>query len=175
MRLKLPLTPEQEREVAEAARRGAIIIFPTDTVYGIGSGDPNAAARIYEIKGRPENKPLPVLHASKESAKQGVDWTPLAERLSAHWPGALTLVLRRGAGTVGVRVPNHPALQRLLEAGPWISTSANLSGQPASRTVVTLPGVDYVLDGGETGGVESTVVDATGEAPVILRQGAIKL
>lgn len=179
-KLKLPLSAPQSREVADAARAGKLIIFPTDTVYGVGSAHESAEEKIYQVKGRPLSKALPILHANLESVKRSEAlWTPLADDLAKQfWPGALTLVLKKSSGgTVAVRVPDHPGLQELiaLTGRPWLSTSANLSGKPAVRDVIELPGVDYVLDGGRTRGTESTVVDATGERPVILRQGAITL
>lgn len=178
-KLKLPLTPAQKSEVADAARAGRIIVFPTDTVYGVGSAHASAERKIYELKGRPANKALPILHANLESVKNsGVKWTALAQQLAEKfWPGALTMVLQQGGHTVAVRIPNHEGLLELiaLTGRPWLSTSANVSGQPASRDVVDLPGADIVIDGGRTLGTESTIVDAMGDRPVILRQGAVTL
>lgn len=178
-KLKLPLSATEMSEVADAARSGKIIIFPTDTVYGVGSAHESAEEKIYLLKGRPLSKALPILHANLESVKNsGVVWTPLAEELAQKfWPGALTMVLKKGGGTQAVRIPDHAQLRELiaLTGRPWLSTSANLSGKPAVRDVIELPGADYVLDGGRTRGTESTVVDVMGGKPVILRQGAIAL
>jgi L-threonylcarbamoyladenylate synthase len=183
----------------EAARLGAAakscksVAFPTDTVYGVGStGLVKAAARrIYQIKGRPTLKPLPILVESVQAAKKWVEWTPAAELLArAFWPGALTLILKPTAEgrlltfaeyqTVAIRVPAHDALKEIIAASgvPWVSTSANVSGSPAltdgEAVVKQFTGlVDYIVDGGAAPGVESTIADAT-QVPVrVLREGAI--
>jgi L-threonylcarbamoyladenylate synthase len=182
------------KRIAQAAKNSKIIAFPTDTVYGLGStGLVKAAARrIYQIKERPTLKPLPILVHSTEAAKKWVEWTPAADRLAkAFWPGALTLVLRPSDEgriltfaeyqTVAIRVPNHPLLLELIgQSGvPWVSTSANLSGSPAlsdgAEVARQFDGlVDYVIDGGRAGGVESTLVDASTLPVRVLRQGALK-
>ncbi|MHB2026354.1 MAG: L-threonylcarbamoyladenylate synthase [Elusimicrobiota bacterium] len=185
---------ETLEDIAKAAKSCKIIAFPTDTVYGLGSTGLIKAAgrRIYQIKGRPAVKPLPVFVKSAEAAKRWVEWTPLAEALAKKfWPGALTLVLRPTKEgrlltfpeyqTVAVRAPNHPLLLRLLELSdvPWASTSANISGSPAlvdgEAVAAQFDGiVDYVLCAEKTPGIESTIVDSTGAAPRITRQGAIE-
>ena len=190
---KADLTDEQIKAVGAAVRGAKILAFPTDTVYGLGStGVIKAAARrIYQIKERPNIKPLPVFVHSAEAAKKYVEWTPVAEDLAKkHWPGALTLVLKPTAEgrlltfaeyqTVAVRVPNHPLLLKLIEASgvPWVQTSANRSGQPSiddgAQVVEQFQSaVDIIIDGGKTPGGESTIVDATGAAPRVIRQGAI--
>jgi L-threonylcarbamoyladenylate synthase len=187
------LAPEDASRVAAAAKSCKIIAFPTDTVYGLGSTGliKAAARRIYQIKGRPSLKPLPVLVESAQAAKKWVEWTPAAELLArAFWPGALTLVLKPTAEgrlltfaeyqTVAIRVPNLPVLQSLIGASgvPWVSTSANLSGSPSltdgDAVVRQFTGiVDYIVDGGSAPGVESSLVDAT-QVPVrVLREGMI--
>ncbi|MEW6142980.1 MAG: L-threonylcarbamoyladenylate synthase [Chloroflexota bacterium] len=175
-------------------RRGGIVVFPTDTVYGLGADPRNekAVVRIYEIKGRPSGMALPLLASGIRQASATVDMTVLGRRLARRfWPGALTLVLHRAPGfpcyvsadkdTVAVRVPRHSvpvALARGLGV-PVIGTSANLSGWPSARTadeaIRQLAGlVDVIIDRGPCrGGIESTVVDATGDRPVIMRLGAI--
>jgi len=174
--------------------RGGVIVFPTDTVYGLGA-DPRsekAVGRIYEIKGRPAGMALPLLACGIRQASAVAVMTDLGRRLAkSFWPGALTLVLPRASGfpgyvsagrdTVAVRVPRHripAALARGLGV-PVIGTSANLSGQPSARTadeaIRQLAGlVDGIIDLGPCpGGIESTVVDATGDRPVVLRRGAV--
>jgi len=184
-----------ERGVA-VLKQGGVIAFPTDTVYGLGSMiDRDAVQRIYEVKGRPANLALPLLIADITQLDRLVIVVPeAARRLAARfWPGALTLVLLKsdnvpdyvtsGAKTVAVRIPAHPvpvALAATLNA-PVTATSANISGQPAALTAAEVRrqlgnSVDLIIEGGPVaGGTESTIVDMTGELPVILRQGAIKL
>lgn len=183
------------RQAAELLRAGRLVAFPTETVYGLGAHalDEAAVRRIYEAKGRPPVNPLIVHVADVDGARAlARSWNETAEKLAARfWPGPLTLVLRKravvpdvvtaGQGTVGVRVPAHPVAHELLvEAGiPIAAPSANLSTQVSPTTaqhVVRGLGarVDLVLDGGPTTvGIESTVVDVTGDPPRILRPGMI--
>jgi L-threonylcarbamoyladenylate synthase len=182
----------------EAARRlqnGGLVAFPTDTLYGLAAvaSQERAVERLFEGKGRPRDRPLPILLASA-AAVDGVaaEVSPAARCLmETFWPGGLTLVLRRhpgfrslalaGGDTVAVRVPAHPiALELLRRVGePLTGTSANLSGHPAPRTAEEvreqLGGrVDLIVDGGPCpGGVESTVVDCTVDPPRVLREGAV--
>lgn len=153
---------------------------------------PGAVERVFRLKRRSPTQPLPLLLADREQIEMAVaSVPPLATRLmDAFWPGALTLVLPRsplvpasvcgGGQGVGVRVPDHP-VPRALARGlgvPIVGTSANISGQPSPRTAAEVreqlgEGVDFIIDGGPCpGGVESTVVDLTGE-PRLLREGAI--
>ncbi len=188
---KLP--EESIQTLAAAAKACRIIIFPTDTVYGVGSTGLIKAAsrRIYQIKARPSVKPLPVLVWSVEEAKKWVQWTEQADKLSKKfWPGALTLVLKPTQQgkiltfpeyqTVAIRVPNHPLLNEIIKASgaPWVSTSANISGSPAlskgEDVISTFRGVvDYIVAAGNTPGGESSVIDATGKTIRILREGKI--
>lgn len=180
---------------AEALRRGGLVAFPTETVYGLGVNALDAAAvgRVFAAKGRPSDNPLIVHVATRDSLRPIVASLPKdAERLMERfWPGPLTLVLPRsqavpdavtcGLATVAVRMPDHPvALALILLAGvPVAAPSANLSGRPsptrAEHVVEDLSGrIDFILDGGETGlGLESTVLDLTVDPPVILRPGGI--
>lgn len=186
---------EQVQQAIDILKRGGIVTFPTDTVYGLGASavDEEAVARVYEAKKRPRHLALPLLlaHISQiESAAQSVPeiaWC-LAERFL---PGGLTLVLYKatwvsnlltgGGDKVALRVPNHPvpiALVRGLGA-PITGTSANISGSSSLLTAEEVRQqmghrVDLVIDGGRCpGGAESTVVDVTDSRPRILRQGAI--
>lgn len=176
-------------------RAGGVVVYPTDTVYGLGADAFNEAAvkRIYAIKRRPADQPLSMLIAGPEDAERLIASFPPAARALAKrfWPGALTIVLQRrsdvpswisgGRETIGVRVPDHPLALRLIRGlgRPLIGTSANLSGAPSCTTAAEVrrqlgDAVAYILDGGTCpGGVESTVVDAAGKRPVILREGAI--
>lgn len=188
------LTDEQVKTLACAAKSCKIVAFPTDTVYCLGSTGLIKAAsrRIFQIKERSSIKPLPVFVHSAEAAKKWAEWTPLAEGLAKRfWPGPLTLVLKHTAEgqlltfpeykTIAVSVPNHAALLKVLEASgvPWAQSSANRSGQPpladgAAVTSAFSGAVDFIVDGGRAPGVESTIVDASGPAPRVIREGAIK-
>lgn len=183
------------RRAVEALRRGEVIAFPTDTVYGVGCRIDHEAAvrRIYALKARALAEALPVLLADPGQLDEyGTNITPAARRLAAlHWPGALTIVVRRsaripaivagGGDTVGLRVPGHPLPRALVrELGvPIVGTSANSHGArpplTAQEVVFDLGDrVDMVLNGGRTPlGRESTVVDATGERPRVIRPGAV--
>jgi L-threonylcarbamoyladenylate synthase len=185
--------PEAVAEAAAALRRGSLIIFPTDTLYALGalalSGDSVASLRA--AKRREDGKPLPLVAADVEQAcGLWSEFPPAAEALAARfWPGPLTLVLQAsaavpravtaGAGTVAVRVPALELTRRLArEAGPLVATSANLAGKEPPLTcaaaVLALGGVAAVaLDSGPGGAVPSTIVDLTGEAPRLVREGAV--
>ncbi len=182
-------------EAAAVLRRGGLVAFPTETVYGLGAAalDADAVARIFAAKGRPAHNPLIVhLAAADELPRVARSVPPLAARLAAaFWPGPLTLVLPRrpevpdavtaGLDTVAVRVPAHPVARALLAAAgvPVAAPSANPYQRVSPTTaahVVALLGdrVDLVLDGGPaTVGIESTVVDVTGAVPVLLRPGGV--
>ncbi|MFJ9118841.1 L-threonylcarbamoyladenylate synthase [Streptomyces sp. NPDC102394] len=182
-------------KAAGVLRAGGLVGLPTETVYGLGANaeDPAAVARIFQVKGRPPSHPL-IVHIG--SAEQLGDWAedvPETARLLAEhfWPGPLTLVLRRGPRvpleatggleTVAVRVPAHPTALALLSAfgGGVTAPSANRFGSVSPTTADDVraelgDAVDCVLDGGPCEvGVESTIVDATGEVPSILRPGGV--
>ena len=174
-------------------KRGGLVAIPTDTVYGLAAlaVDSDAIGRIYEVKGRSENKAIAILIGEISQLNLvAASLNEAASRLAAFfWPGALTLVLPRHPSlptnlspqpTIGVRMPDHAFARRLLaRAGPLATTSANISGGPnprnAQEVLAQLDGrIELVLDGGDTPvGVPSTVVDCTGESIIILRQGAI--
>jgi L-threonylcarbamoyladenylate synthase len=178
-------------------RRGGLVAFPTDTVYGLGACASLAPAveRVYTVKQRPRSMELPLLLAHTAQLNEVACSVPeIAWRLAKNFlPGALTLVLYKsdfvpevvtcGATTVAVRVPAHPVPVALIEGVgvPIVGTSANLSGQPSLLTADEVSArlgdrVDLVIDGGRCpGGRESTVVDVTGETPVVLREGAISV
>jgi len=170
------------QRAAQLVRSGAVIAFPTDTVYGLCASvdDEVAQKRIYQIKGRPVGLPL-ILMAAAESQLEGlVHIDSRAEAMMRKWwPGPLTLILyAKGGGTLGVRIPKHKvALDLLRHAGPLMTTSANLHGlDPAmnAEEAGALSGVMAVLDGGAAlGGTASTVLDLTGPEPHVLREGAI--
>jgi L-threonylcarbamoyladenylate synthase len=196
----LKIDPEHpDRCVIEAAaeiiRRGGLVAFPTETVYGLGADAMNAdaVAKIFVAKGRPADNPLIVHISDREMLGRLAAHIPkeanaLAERF---WPGPLTMVLNRlpdvpdivsaGLRTVAVRMPNNPVARELVRAAdtPIAAPSANTSGRPSPTTAdhvtADLGGlIDMILDGGPTViGIESTVVDLTGEPAAILRPGWI--
>ena len=181
---------------ARLLREGRLVAFPTETVYGLGADatDDAAVRAIFAAKGRPQDNPL-IAHVADVDGlyRLAAALTPAAETLARRfWPGPLTLVVAARQGilapsvtaglrTVGVRFPDHPVAAALIrEAGvPVAAPSANLSGKPSPTTaghvLDDLDGrVDAVVDGGPTGvGVESTVLDVTGAAPVLLRPGGV--
>jgi L-threonylcarbamoyladenylate synthase len=193
---KLSSSIQQQIEQGIAIlKQGGIVAFPTDTVYGLGAGISiaYAVARVYRVKERPRSMALPLLLADKSQISEVAQLVPPIAWLLADkfLPGALTMVLFKsesvpdiitgGGSTVAVRIPAHPipvALARGLRT-PIVGTSANLNGKPSSLTadeVYTQLGdrVDLIIDGGRCpGGKESTIIDLTGETPLILREGAI--
>ena len=178
-----------------ALRAGGIVAMPTDTVYGVGVAldAPDGLPRLFAAKDRPLDKAIVLLVADVEQVAAVGVLGPAARVLAERfWPGGLTLVLAQapgarlpavltgGAATIGVRIPDHECPRALArELGPLPVTSANVSGQPAAGDAAGVLAqlgqrVDLVLDGGPArGGVPSTVVDCSGEAPRILRAGAI--
>jgi tRNA threonylcarbamoyl adenosine modification protein (Sua5/YciO/YrdC/YwlC family) len=177
-----------------AVRDGQAVVLPTDTVYGIGADafSPEAVASLLAAKGRGRDMPPPVLVPSVRTldglATDVPEWA--RELVRAFWPGPLTLVLPAQSslmwdlgetnGTVALRMPeNDIALALLSEVGPMAVTSANLTGHPAATTVTEAAAqlgaaVAVYLDGGpSTGTAVSTIVDCTGDAPVVLRAGAV--
>ena len=175
-------TPAGLQRAARLLRSGAVVAFPTDTVYGLGASadDEVAQKRIYTVKGRPVGMPLILMVAAESQLEGLVHVDSQAEAIMRKWwPGPLTLVLHAiGGGTLGVRIPKHKvALDLLRHAGPLMTTSANLHGlEPAmtAEEAAALAGVMAVLDGGTApGGTASTVLDLTGPEPHVLREGAI--
>jgi L-threonylcarbamoyladenylate synthase len=173
-----------------ALREGCIVGLPTDTVYGIAVDPMNhhGVSALFELKGRRDDKPIPILAASVADAR---GFGHVAESVKQHWPGALTVVVPRTPavphwigdherGTVALRVPDHPvALELLAKWGPLAVTSANRSGEPpaldeASARAILGDAVSVYLEGSCPGGMSSTVVDLTGPLPVVLRPGPIE-
>ena len=182
-------------EAAAVIRRGGLVAFPTETVYGLGADTFNAAAvaKIFAAKGRPMDNPL-ISHIAKieEIERFAREIPPAAEKLAhAFWGGPLTMILKKRSGipdevtagldTVAVRLPSHSVANALitLSQTPIAAPSANLSGSPsptvAEDCIRDLDGrVDMIIDGGASMiGIESTVVDMTAEVPVVLRPGMI--
>ena len=180
---------------AEILREGGLVAFPTETVYGLGANalDEEAAKKIYAAKGRPSDNPLIAHIADFSDLKPLVAEIPAAagKLMEAFWPGPLTLIFPKsdavpygttgGLDTVAVRMPSDPVAMTLIRlAGvPVAAPSANTSGRPSPTTAdhvwQDMNGkIDMIVDGGPVGiGVESTIIDVSGEYPVILRPGAI--
>ena len=189
------ITSDDLSFAAEVILRGGLVAVPTDTVYGLaGNGlDPDAVAKIYEVKGRPDVKALILLVSGMDAAEAVCAGVPEAARLlaDAFWPGPLTLVLPRrdavpdivtaGGDTVGVRCPDHPKALGLLRlvGVPLAAPSANISGMAAPRSAGEVleyfdGKIDCIIDGGRCSlGVESTIVDFAESRFRVLRHGAL--
>lgn len=173
-----------------------IVLYPTDTLYGLGVDATRAEAvsRLQELKGRDEGKPISIVVSNISMMEEYALVTPLAQKLSQQFlPGKLTLILEAknlpenltaGTGTVGVRIPNHPVpVQLVRELGkPITATSANVSGMKTERSAQAILAqfgdkaswITNVIDEGELPeSAPSTVVDARGDVPIVVREGAI--
>lgn len=185
------MTQAQTAQVAARIDAGAVAVFPTDTVYGIGTNAFNeeAISRIYQIKQRPASSALQILVGNARQAREITRWDENAEKLArAFWPGALTVILRpnekglalrRGFEGLGLRVPGRAALTRLLALmkAPMASTSANLHGRPVITQEEELLNffdgkADIILTGGDLSPVASSVIDMTAQAK-LLREAAV--
>jgi L-threonylcarbamoyladenylate synthase len=183
-------------EAAQKLKQNEVVAFPTETVYGLGGNatSDEAVLKIFEAKGRPGDNPLIIHIANKEQIHSFVKEIPdqAAVLMDAFWPGPLTIILEKkdgalsekataGLSTVAVRMPDHPVALALIEESglPLAAPSANLSGKPSPTTADhvadDLTGrIAGIVNGGATGvGLESTVVDCTGEIPAILRPGGV--
>ena len=175
-------------------QKGGIVVFPTDTVYGIGCDPRNqdAVNKIYKIKGREKIKHLPVLAYSKSDIEDIVFFDEISKKIAdKFWPGPVTLILRVKdkkieetldlKGKIAVRVPNNPCVLALLEKCKLlVGTSANFSGQPSfgdSKEIASkFLGYDALLDGGQiVNSGESTIVEVVNNELKIVREGKIKL
>jgi L-threonylcarbamoyladenylate synthase len=187
---RLKFDEKSLKKAIEILKSGGVVIFPTETVYGIGAlaDKEEAIKRIFKIKNRPEDKPLQILIANLEQAKDlAQEIKGKSEELAKkYWPGPLTLVLKKKSSvsdlitaskeTVGLRMPAQDWLLKLIsKVGPLAASSANLSGEtdPSSALEVTIE-ADLLLDGGKCKlGQASTVVDVSVDPPLILREGRI--
>ena len=187
------------KEAASVWADGGLVAFPTETVYGLGGNGLNkeASKKIYAAKGRPSDNPL-ILHIADMEQLYPLVKTDNEKIMArakavadAFWPGPLTMILPKadnipyettgGLDTVAIRMPSHPVARRLLQVCqlPIAAPSANLSGRPsptsASHVIEDMDGrIDMIIDGGDVGiGVESTIVDLTGETPMLLRPGFV--
>ena len=190
-------TDEELLEAAEILRNGGLVAIPTETVYGLGANalDESASKKIYEAKGRPSDNPLIAHISCMDELSALVSEIPEAGRKLAekYWPGPLTMVFPKkdivpygttgGLETVAIRMPSDPVANRLIKlAGvPVAAPSANTSGRPsptkAEHVIEDMNGkIEMIIDSGEVGiGVESTIVDVSGEVPMLLRPGAITM
>lgn len=181
-------------EAAQCLKNGGLVAFPTETVYGLGADglNPEASKKIYVAKGRPSDNPL-IVHIADMKALVELAYANEKAYALAHafWPGPLTIILPKkdivpkettgGLDTVAIRMPSHPAALSLIrQSGVYVAApSANISGRPsptkAEHVVEDMNGrIDYIIDGGPVGiGIESTIVDLSGEVPTILRPGYI--
>ena len=188
---------DEIKDSANVVSNGGIIIYPTDTLYGLGADIRNEESliRIYDIKGRPNDMALPVLVSGWEMVRSiSSEVNVIGEKLAARfWPGQLTLVIRAndnlstiltgGRGTIAVRQPDHWIAQQIIEqvGNPIVGTSANLSGSPDLVEASDLaPELGHLVDriitcGLKPFGVGSTVVDITGEQPKLLRETSISI
>ncbi|HAE89067.1 MAG TPA: threonylcarbamoyl-AMP synthase [Clostridiales bacterium] len=181
-------------KAAELLKNGELVAFPTETVYGLGGNalDPDAAKKIYAVKGRPSDNPLIVHLYAWEEVYAVADPTPQAKALyDAFCPGPLTMILKKlpvvpdettgGRATVALRFPSHPVARELLRlagipiAAPSANVSKHVSPTSAAHVFSDLNGkIPLILEGGDSEvGIESTIVDLTGEEPTVLRPGAI--
>lgn len=189
----LPCNDQSIEEVVKTIQNGGVIVFPTDTVYGIGCDPRNedAVKKIYQIKGRDKVKQLPILAYSKEDIKEIAVLDKRSEEMAdKFWPGPLTLILQIKdkkiakaldlQDKVAVRVPGHPCMRKLLQKCRLVTgTSANFSGQPSfgdsKELAAKFTGYDVLLDGGKIeDSCESTIVEVVGNELKIVRQGKIK-
>ncbi len=190
-------TKQQVEEGIDIVRRGGIIAFPTDTVYGLGASIYNETAvrQIFTVKRRPLEMALPVLVASIEQLKDVTVTLPKVALYLAEyfWPGGLTMVLPKSEkvpdivtaheNSIAVRVPDHPVPVAIIKGlgMPIIGTSANVHGKPSPVSAAEVrkqlgKKVDLIIDGGRSPGTrESTIIDLTGEKPVIIREGTITI
>ncbi len=191
----MDISSETIQQAIAILKKGGVVAFPTDTVYGLAAtaNNPAAIKRVFEIKERPLTQALPLVVASIEQAEQAARHIPaLAYCLMRNfWPGALTLVLKKaawvpdvltaGSDTVAMRLPDdHIASVLINGVGvPLVGTSANVHGRPSPTTAAQVRAqldekIDMLIDGGPTRvGVESTIIDMTARPPRILRQGAL--
>jgi L-threonylcarbamoyladenylate synthase len=192
--LTMNISQRDTKKGVSILKKGGVIAFPTDTVYGLGADAFNSTAveRIYKIKDRSKSNPFPLLVADVKQLAALAEPIPELARFLARqfWPGGVTLVLSKAdsvpaylasGSTIAVRVPDHPTCLTLLQhlARPLIGTSANISGQPPALTADEVrqqlgERVDLIIDGGRCpGGRESTVLDITVEPPVVIREGIV--
>lgn len=176
---------ENDLPIVEAccvlAEKG-ILLYPTDTLYALGADpeQPEAMRKLFALKRREKSKRVSYIFSNMQQAEQYARITETAKKLEKYLPGKLTVILesRDGQETVGVRIPDNAFCLALAEAyGPVTTTSANISGEKELRTTEEITreitGIDLIVDGGTLPGPGSTVVDARGDKPVVIRQGPV--
>jgi L-threonylcarbamoyladenylate synthase len=189
-----PVKPDPKiiSTAARAIKEGLVIVYPTETVYGIGTNalDPKSVLKIFRIKERPLDKALPIAVSGPKMAEKLAFVTEEARKLMREfWPGPLTIILKKkglipmevtgGGESVGLRAPGHAVPLSIMKMTdlPLIATSANKHNQPnpetADEALTQIGEVDLVLDAGKVKGVPSTVIDLTKRPPVIIRDGPI--
>ncbi|PIP17184.1 MAG: threonylcarbamoyl-AMP synthase [Candidatus Portnoybacteria bacterium CG23_combo_of_CG06-09_8_20_14_all_37_13] len=174
------------QEAINVMTRGGAVIYPTDTVFGLGVNALNqdAIRRLYRIKNRPVDRPVPIIVADIKMAKKLAYISDKTEKvLEAVWPSAVTVILqKKSGGTIGLRIPNHPVPIQLAQKFPITGTSANLSGQETGKNIFQIqrqfqnhyPQPDLILDlNGEIKNQPSTVLDLTTQKPKIIRIGPV--
>lgn len=190
------LDKDHIKKAGEVIRLGGLVVFPTETVYGLGANalDINAVSKIFKAKGRPQDNPLIVHVAHKNISRYAIDIPEVARVLiDKFWPGPLTIILIKascipdvtsaGLKSVGIRMPDNAIALSLIEAAgvPIAAPSANISGKPSptnvARCIEDLSGkVDYIIGGDKSKiGLESTIIDCTVYPPCVLRPGGITL
>lgn len=191
--MKVNCDPQGIQKASRVVSDGGIIVFPTDTVYGVGCNPFNKKAvdKIYKIKNRPKSKPFPILVYSMKEANQIADFDSDSQRLAEKfWPGPLTLILKLKDSSikksldieekVAIRIPNNKCLLELLSTCKFlIGTSANISGQESftnsEECYKSLSDFDVFLDGGNLEGIgESTILEIKDGKPIIHRSGALR-
>lgn len=173
-------------EAIGVMRRGGTVVYPTDTVFGLGANalDNEAVKRVYQIKNRPLDKQVPVIIPSIAIAKKLAYINTKTEKiLKAIWPGVVTVILfKKSNGTIGLRIPDHPVPIQLAKEFPIIGTSANVSGQPTCQTIFEVqqqfasryPKPDLILElEYKVQNKPSTILDLTTNKPKILRVGPV--
>jgi len=200
MALKLNVDPRKPEDralllAAEVVQAGGVVVYPTETLYGLGANawNPEAVERVHALKKRTGGKPVLVIVHSAGAVPGLTDEITEAGRtlMESFWPGPLTLLFRSGShvpravtgesGRIGIRLPSSRVCVRLCELSgcPLVSTSANISGEPSPGSVPEIeralgPGVDLFIDGGVLPpGLPSTVVDVSGRAPHLVREGRV--
>jgi len=194
---ELNIDEEKLERAGRIIKDGGLVAFPTETVYGLGGDalNPDSSRKIYAAKGRPSDNPL-IVHIANiaDIEKIVVEYTEQARKIAnAFWPGPLTMILKKsdcvpvettgGLDTVAIRMPVHETARRFIEAaGGYVAApSANLSGKPsptcAKYVIQDMDGrIDMIIDGGDAGiGLESTIIDLSGEVPMLLRPGYITI
>jgi len=192
----LKATVDNIQEASRVVKKGGLVVYPTDTVYGLGCDPFNVRAvkRVFKVKGERKEKPLPILASDIKAVEKIAHLNERARKIAErHWPGPLTLVVSKkpvlpsivtcGLSSVGVRIPNHTTAFQLISLcdGLLVGTSANKTGEKSPKTAHEASEqlgrqVDIVLDGGPTTlGRESSIVDLTSRRLKMLREGPVKL